>query len=123
MPSALVIDGDRVICESLCQTLSLLDIAARPAFNAHAALLTLVDDTPDLIFLSCQCSEGEGEGLEFLEFLQGESALAGIPVVMMVEESDKAYLDLIPRAGILAKIPRPANLNALERVLRIAGIF
>ncbi len=122
MPSALVIDGDRAICETLCQTLGLLDVSARPAYNAHAALLTLADDPPDLIFLSCPCNAGEGEGVAFLEFLQGESVLAKIPVVMMVAEELLGDPERFPRAGIFAKISRPASLSALESVLRKAGI-
>ncbi|HEY3345007.1 MAG TPA: response regulator [Anaerolineaceae bacterium] len=122
MPSALVIDGDRVFCENLCQTLGLLDVSARPAYNAHAALLTLVDNTPDLIFLSYQVGGEGGEGLEFLEFLQGESALAGIPVVMMVEETGGVFPAQILQAGVLALIARPISLEALERVLRKAGM-
>jgi DNA-binding NtrC family response regulator len=122
MPSALVIDGDRAISETLCQTLGLLDVSARPAYNAHAALLTLADDPPDLIFLSCLCKAGEGEGVEFLEFLQGESLLANIPVVMMAAEEELGDPERFPRSGIFAIIPRPANLRALESVLRKAGI-
>jgi DNA-binding NarL/FixJ family response regulator len=122
MPSALVIDADRAFCESMCQTLSLLDVFARPAYNAHAALLTLVDAAPDLIFLTCLGGEGAGESLEFLEFLQGESALAGIPVVMMVAEDQGAIPEKIAQVGILALIPRLASLQSLERVLRKAGM-
>ncbi len=122
MATALVIDGDPPTCESLCQLLKLLDVSARPAFNAHAALLTLADSTPDLIFLACSQAAGEGEGVEFLEFLQGESALASIPVVLVV---DNCHLDApgkFPRAGILDIVPRPAPLDAVERALQKAGV-
>jgi DNA-binding NtrC family response regulator len=122
MHSALVIDGDRGFCETLCQTLGLLDVSARPAYNAHAALLTLVDATPDLIFLSYEAGAESGEGLEFLEFLQGESALAGIPVVMMVDGKNGVFPEEIPQAGVLDRIARPVSLEALERVLRKAGL-
>ncbi len=122
MPSALVIDGDRTFCDSLCQMLGLLDVSARPAYNARAALLTLVDALPDLIFLSCQGDKEGCESLEFLEFLQGESALAEIPVVMVVEEDNEDTPQKMAQTGVMAFMARPASLQALERVLRKAGL-
>ncbi len=122
MTTALVIDSDRATCESLCQLLKLLDICAKPAYNAHAALLTLEDHTPDLIFLSCSDGVGEGEGVEFLEFLQGESALASIPVVLVVDNCQVSAQENFPRAGILEIVPRPAPLEAVERVLHKVGV-
>lgn len=123
MPTALIIDGDRSRCEALSQRLGLLDITARPAYNPHAALLTLADAEPDLIFLSSATSGEEGEGLEFLEFLQAESALAGIPVVMLVEDPGRADDPDYKQVGAIAAISSGANLEALEIVLRKAGIF
>lgn len=118
MPSALVIEGNRSLSERLCQLLALLDITPRPAYTLQAAMLTLTEAVPDLIFLSLQSFVTDG--IDMLGFFQSEIQLADVPVIVAVEPQE-SLPEQILQAGVFEVIPHPPNLEAVERVLRKAG--
>src|SRR5512133_1145252 len=115
MPSALVIEGNRSLSDRLCQLLGLLDISARPAYTPQAAILTLTEAVPDLIFLSPQAFQEDG--IDMLGFFQSELQLADVPVIVAVEPQE-AITELLCQSRVFEVIPRLANLEAIEKVLR-----
>ncbi|HEY3310222.1 MAG TPA: hypothetical protein VGK00_01160 [Anaerolineales bacterium] len=114
--SALVIDEDVAVCESLCQLLRLLDIRARPAFNPQAARLCLGENPPDLIFLS-NCIKNES-WIQIMENLQGGAKLSRLPVVLVSDGGACPEMD-----SVIDVILRPASLEAVEKCLRKTGYY
>jgi PleD family two-component response regulator len=114
--SALVIEEDVAVCESLCQLLRLLDIQARPAFNPQAAHLCLGKNPPDLVFLS-SCIKGESRS-QIIECLRGDAAVSRVPVVLVSDGGACPEVD-----GVVDVILRPASLEAVEKCLRKTGYY
>ncbi len=80
--------------------------------------MTLTEAIPDLIFLSVQAFQEDG--IDMLGFFQSELQLADVPVIVAVEPQE-AITDRLLKARVFDVIPRLANLEAVEKVLRKAG--
>ena len=120
MPTALVIDDNRNTADSLCQLLSLLDVNAQPAYGPRAAMLALRGFIPDIVFLDLNMPGISG--FEVLAYVRREPRLVKIPVVVVTAEEEHLTVKRAHQEGALAVIIKPASIETLEEVLRLAKI-
>lgn len=121
MPIALVIDDNRHTADSLCKMLSILDVNAQPAYGPRAAMLALTGPAPDVVFLDLNMPGVTG--FEVLGYLRREPRFAGVPVVVVTADDDKATASRAINEGALAIIIKPATIDALEEALQQAKVL
>lgn len=120
MPTALVIEDDPTAADGLCQLLRLLDVATRPAYTHHAALLSLAEALPDLIFLDLDFSGGEG--FEILSRIGRDDLLREIPVIAMTAVTTEGINPFCQGANLIGVIHPPASLQAVTQALQKGGV-
>lgn len=79
---------------------------AKHALSKHAA---------DLVVSSMYLADGTG--LEILEHIKNDKSLSSIPFMLVSSETSNAKLELFKQSGVAAILPKPFNLNNLERAL------
>lgn len=120
MISALVIEDNRVMSDSLCQMLSLLDVDPRPAFTPRAALLAINESIPQVIFLDINLPNVDG--FEVLAYLRREPRTMNIPVIVVTAEDVPETYRKAKEGGAVSIIIKPPTFEALENGLRLAGV-
>ena len=121
MKTALVIDDNKMLADSLCQFLDLLDIQATAAYSPRGMYLLLKEQTPDIVFLDINMPGLSG--FEVLGFLKREWRLKEIPVVFVTSDDQKQTAERARRDGALALLVKPVSLEDLELVLRQANVI
>jgi CheY-like chemotaxis protein len=121
MASALVIDDSRSTADTLCLMLSALGVRARAAYGPRAALLMLSEALPDIIFLDINMPGVDG--FEVLAYLRREPRLAKIPVVVVTSDDQPETANKARRTGALLTIIKPATLDAIEGIVKKAGLI
>ena len=84
MPTALVIDDNRQAADSLSQLLTLLDVSAEIAYGPRAAMLTLNESIPGVIFLDIHMPGVDG--FEILSYLRRDPRLDRTPVIVVTSD-------------------------------------
>jgi len=121
MKTALVIDDNKTLADSLCQFLELLDVHATAAYSPRGMYLLLRDQTPDIVFLDINMPGLSG--FEVLCFLKREWRLKDIPVVFVTSDDQKQTAERARHDGALALLVKPVTLEELENVLRQAKVI
>ncbi len=121
MPTALVIEDNRMVSDMLCQLLNLLDIKSRPAYTPRAAFLSLTEETPNVVFLDINLPNVDG--FEVLAYIRREPRLSRVPVIVVTSEDQPEVHRRAKEGGAVTVIIKPATLEALEKSLHQAGIF
>jgi CheY-like chemotaxis protein len=121
MPTALVIDDNRIAADTVCRMLDFLGVQARPAYGPRESLMVIKDFTPDIIFLDINMPGLDG--FEVISFLKRYPNFQGIPFVYITSD-DQPETDLKARGtGALLLIVKPATIEALESTLKNAGLL
>ncbi len=121
MKTALVIDDNKPLADSLCQFLELLDVQATPAYSPRGMYLLLKEQTPDIVFLDINMPGLSG--FEVLGFLKREWRLKDIPVVFVTSDDTKETAERAYQDGALTLMVKPVTLEELEEVLRRAKVI
>ncbi len=121
MKTALVIDDNKPLADSLCQFLELLDVHATAAYSPRGMYLLLQEQTPDIVFLDINMPGLSG--FEVLGFLKREWRLRTTPVVFVTSDDQEQTAERALRDGALALLVKPVTLEELEQVLRKAKII
>lgn len=121
MIRALVVDDSRQTADSLCQMLSLLDVAAQPAYGAKAALLALNEMVPDVVFLDVNMPGLGGDAV--LGYLRREPRLYRVPVVVVTSDDQPETASKMLDAGAAQVLIKPASFDAIENALRTNGLI
>jgi CheY-like chemotaxis protein len=116
MPFALVVDDNRIMCDSLVQMISFLGVEAYPAYGPRAGILSLIKTTPDVVFLDINMPGVSG--LEVLAYLRREPRLEKVPVVVVTSDDQPQTATSAYQRGVIKVIIKPATLEALENVLK-----
>ncbi len=119
MKDALIIDDNRSTADALRQMLSVLDIRARVAYGASAAMSLLNGFTPHLILLDINMPGVDG--LEILAYLRREPRLISVPVVIVTSDDQPETRARVMKSGANAMIIKPATLETLEDNLKKIG--
>ena len=121
MISALVIDDTRQTADSLCQMLSLLDVDAYVAYGPRAAIHSLNERIPDIIFLDINMPGVSG--FEVLAYIRREPKFGNIPTVVVTSDDQKVTAQRARDEGAIDVVIKPATFEALESAIRSAGLI
>ncbi len=119
MKDALIIDDNRSTADALRQMLNVLDIRARVAYGASAAMSLLNGFTPHVILLDINMPGVDG--LEILAYLRREPRLISVPVVIVTSDDQPETRARVMKSGANAMIIKPATLETLEDNLKKIG--
>ncbi len=120
MKEALIIDDNRSTADALHQMLSVLDVPARVAYGASAAMALLRAFTPNLILLDINMPGVDG--LEILAYLRREPRLLSVPVVVVTSDDQPETRTRVLKGGANGLIIKPATLDSLEDNLKRIGV-
>jgi PleD family two-component response regulator len=120
MKEALIIDDNRSTADALRQMLSVLNVPARVAYGASAAMTLLNTFTPHLILLDINMPGVDG--LEILAYLRREPRLIRVPVVVVTSDDQPETRSRVLKGGANGMIIKPATLDALEENLKRMGV-
>lgn len=120
MKDALIIDDNRSTADALHQMLTVLNIPARVAYGASAAMSLLSTFTPNLILLDINMPGVDG--LEILAYLRREPRLIHVPVVVVTSDDQPETRSRVLQGGANGMIIKPATLEALEENLKKIGV-
>ena len=120
MKEALIIDDNRSTADALHQMLTVLNVPARVAYGASAAMSILNTYTPNLILLDINMPGVDG--LEILAFLRREPRLVPVPVVIVTSDDQPETRARVLKGGANGMIIKPATLQALEENLKKVGV-
>jgi len=120
MKEALIIDDNRSTADALHQMLTVLNVPARVAYGASAAMSILNTYTPNLILLDINMPGVDG--LEILAFLRREPRLLPVPVVIVTSDDQPETRARVLKGGANGMIIKPATLQALEENLKKVGV-
>ncbi|MCX5919583.1 MAG: sigma-54 dependent transcriptional regulator [Deltaproteobacteria bacterium] len=109
MAHILIIDDDRLICETISNLVNRLGHQASCAFNLQDGLAAAFSGSFDLVFLDVRLPDGDG--LEALPRIQAASSLP--EVIIMTGYGDPNGAELAIRHGAWDYIQKPATLDTL----------
>jgi CheY-like chemotaxis protein len=101
MPTVLIVEDDRPICDMLTDILEDAGYTVVAAVNGRRALDRLATLIPDLIITDIMMPEMDG--LELCAAVQAKPHLAGIPVIVMSAGSQQPLRAQCRCAAFLAK--------------------
>ena len=115
----LVVDDSTVVRAMVRKALSLSGEAVgavHEAGHGGEALRLLAGGGIDLVFTDLTMPEMGG--LELVERMRADEALAGIPVVVVSSDRNAATTETLRRSGVRAFVPKPFRPEAVRDVLR-----
>lgn len=109
MAHILIIDDDRLICETISNLVKRLGHQASCAFNLQDGVAAAFSGSFDLVFLDVRLPDGSG--LEALPRIQAASSLPEVIIMTGFGDADGAELAI--RHGVWDYIQKPATLDTL----------
>ena len=116
MPTALVIDDNRQMADSLCQMLKLLGVDAEAAYGARTGILTFTKKIPNMVFLDINMPSVDG--FEVLGYLRRQPVLENTPVIVVTSDDQAETARRSKEMGALAFILKPVTVEMLEKALK-----
>lgn len=116
MLSALVIDDNRQMADSLCQMLELLGITAEAAYGARTGILTFTKKIPSMVFLDINMPSVDG--FEVLGYLRRQPVLENTPVIVVTSDDQPETAKRSREMGAVAIILKPVTVELLEKSLK-----
>ncbi len=113
---ALVVDDARVAANTIAQALKLLGYDAQVAYGPRPAIESLERRVPDVILLDINMPGMDG--VEVCRYLRRDPRTAEVPIVAISSEAQEATIAKARQAGANAFLPKPIDMDALERVLK-----
>ena len=113
---ALVIDDARVAANTIAQTMELLGYEAQVAYGPRPALESLAQRIPDIILLDINMPGING--VEVCRYLRRDPRTDKVPIIAISSENQEATITEVRQAGANAFLPKPLDIDALEKVLK-----
>jgi CheY-like chemotaxis protein len=108
MPTVLIVEDDRPICDLLTDILEDAGYTVVAAANGRRALNQLATLVPDLIITDIMMPELDG--MELCTAVQAQAHLATIPIIVMSAVSQQP---LIAACGCVAFLAKPFQITTL----------
>lgn len=121
MANALVIDDNRDNADAVVRLLTLFNVKGQAAYGARAAMLTLKQATPDIVFLDINMPGVDG--FEVYSYLRRFPQLQDVPIVFVTSDDQAETAGRIRKTGALLVIYKPATFESIELALKKAGIL
>lgn len=116
MDKALIVDDNRQIADSLAHMLKFFNIEAQMAYGARAALTSLKNTTPSVIFLDLNMPGLTG--FDVLAFLRREPHLENTPVIVVTSDDQPESAQRAMDIGATAYVIKPVTMDILEASLK-----
>lgn len=121
MVKALVIDDIEEVAVNVVRMLELLDVDAKVAYSVREAMLFLLEDLPDIIFLDIRMPGFDG--FEVLSYLRREPRLEDVPVCVVSSDAQEETIVKAGEHGVIGYIIKPPTVGDFETVLREAKLL
>ncbi|MFC1996499.1 response regulator [Chloroflexota bacterium] len=121
MPTALVVDDNREMADSLAQVLEMLGVQAEVAYGSRTGMMILQKRTPDVIFLDINMPGVDG--FEVLAYFRRLPQFKDIPVIIVTSDDQPETAQRAIDTGVLSLIVKPTSVDDIERALRISGVI
>lgn len=112
----LIVDDNRDAADSLATLVELWGHEPQVAYDGHAGLAAACEQHPDCLILDINMPRMDGYTLARLVRQRGP---AGAKLVALSANSDPAHVRRAAEAGFDYRLTKPADLNALERMLKM----
>jgi CheY-like chemotaxis protein len=116
MPTAYVIDDNRLSADSLAQWLNLLNYETRVMLGPLPAIEALGGRLPEVIFLDIHMQGMDG--VEVCRYIRRDPRGAAVPIIGMSTDTQSALVERVRLAGAKGFLCKPLEFEALEGVLR-----
>ena len=113
---AFIVDDNRMIANSLTQMLNLLGYEAKAAYGAMMAIQQLAQRVPDVILMDLHMKGLNG--IDLCRHLRKDVHLRHVPILAMSSDNQPELIEGIREAGASLFIPKPIELDALEKALQ-----
>jgi CheY-like chemotaxis protein len=121
MPTALVVDDNRLAADAVGHMLEFLGLDVKVAYGPREAMMVAKDIRTDIVFLDINMPGVDG--FEVLSYLQRFPQMQGVPFVFVTSDDQPDTAGRVRRTGALLIIIKPATMDSLELALRKAGLF
>ena len=121
MPSALIVDDNRQMANSLRDIVALLGLETRVAYGARTAIESIKVGVPDVIFLDVNMPGVDG--FEVMAYFRRLPELRNTPVIVVTSDDQPETMQKAKDTGVLTLIVKPASINSIETALRTAGLI
>lgn len=121
MPTALVLDDNPQMADSIAQILGMFGVDAEVSYGARTGMMILQKRTPDIIFLDINLPGVDG--FEVLAYFRRLPQFEGIPVVMVTSDDQPETAQRAKDTGVLALIVKPTSVDDIENALKISGLL
>lgn len=112
----LIVDDNRDAADSLATLVGLWGHVPRVAYDGHAGLAAACEEHPDCLILDINMPRMDGYTLARLVRQRGP---AGAKLVALSANADPAHGRRAEEAGFDYRLTKPADLNELERMLKM----
>lgn len=113
---ALVIDDNRDTADSLVSMLNLLGYQAKVAYGPLVGITRFTQRFPDLILVDVHMQGMNG--VDVCRFIRRDPRTAHLPIIVMSSDTQPALIEQARAAGANAFLPKPVDLDALEKALK-----
>ncbi len=121
MHTALIIDDNRAMADSIKQMLNLLSIEGQVAYGSRAGISALKEFTPAIVFLDINMPGISG--FEVLAYLKREPRLENVPVIIVTSDDQEETAQKAAEAGAKAIVIKPVTVEALEYALKETNLM
>lgn len=116
MTRALIIDDNAEVAKYLRRILDMLGLEASAAYSVREAMLHVLEDPPDIIFLDIKMPGFDG--FEVLRYLKREPRLESVPVCIVSSESQPETVAKAKKMGAMGYIVKPPTVEDFEQILQ-----
>jgi CheY-like chemotaxis protein len=120
MLSALVIEDNHEVADSLCQMLKIIGIPAKAALTPRLAIVSLQENIPDLIFLDIHLPGLNG--FDIMAYLRREPRYTKTPVLIVTSDDQPDTYRRARENGASAVLIKPITVEAIQKALKSMNI-
>jgi chemosensory pili system protein ChpA (sensor histidine kinase/response regulator) len=121
MPSALIIEDNQQMAESLAQMVEIFGLDVDIAYGARTGMIKLQQEVPDVVFLDVNMPGVDG--FEVMAYFRRLPQMKDVPVIVVTSDDQPETLKKARDTGVLAFMVKPADVNHIEAALRAAGVL
>jgi two-component system chemotaxis response regulator CheY len=122
MTKAMVVDDSRAMRMFLSKTLTQSGFSVVQAADGKQGL-ELLAQGPDISLVLVDWNMPEMDGLQFVQRVRSQSALAGVRLMMVTTETEIEQMARALEAGADEYIMKPFTIDAIHDKLRLLGVM
>ncbi len=111
----LIVDDNRDTADSLVSMLNLLGYQTKVAYGPLVGITKFTQRFPDVVLMDIHMQGMNG--VELCRFIRRDPRTAHLPIILMSSDTQSALIAEARAAGANAFIPKPIDLEMLEKIL------